>query len=105
MLLPVIVSSLWTIRNAIDGQMEILEINRDITAQKVIEEGFRAVNRELQLRVSELSRAEERFRGLLECAPDAMVISYSNGLFNRDLKVLTVHDGKIIEASTAYAQR
>ena len=70
----VTVSSRWAVRKGLDGQIEILEINRDITAQKEIEEGFRTLNQELGRRVDELSRSEERFRCLVESAPDAMVI-------------------------------
>jgi PAS domain S-box-containing protein len=70
----VVVSSRWAVRDAEDNQIEILEINRDISDQKRVEMGFRAINRELQTRAEELQRAEQMFRSLLESAPDAMVI-------------------------------
>ena len=75
----VTVSSRWAIRDGEANQMEILEINRDLTSQKRVEQGFLGVNRELETRVAELRRAEQRFRALVECAPDAMVIADASG--------------------------
>lgn len=55
------VASRWAVRAGDDGQpVGILEINRDISMRKQAEEELRA--------------SDEKFRGLLEAAPDAMVI-------------------------------
>jgi protein-histidine pros-kinase len=75
----VIVSSRWAVRDALDGRIEILEINRDITGQKHAEDLSGHINRELELRINQLARAESMFRGLLESAPDAMVIVNQQG--------------------------
>lgn len=75
----VIVSSRWAMRQTGNNQVEILELNRDITAQKRVEEGFRGVNREMQERLEELNRAEQMSRSLIEFAPDAMIITDAAG--------------------------
>jgi PAS domain S-box-containing protein len=75
----VIVSSRWAFWQGEENQIELLEINRDITAQKRLQEGFAALNRELATRVEELQRSERRFRTFVELAPDAVVITNGTG--------------------------
>jgi len=62
----VIVSSRWAPRRAQDGQVEILEINTDITQQKAAEERLRNLNQELEQRViertAELRRSNDQLR-------------------------------------------
>jgi PAS domain S-box-containing protein len=62
----VIASSRWAVRTGDDGRIEVMDINRDTTAQKKIEEHLRDMNLELERLVGGLRRAEEKFRGLLE---------------------------------------
>lgn len=71
----VVVATRWAMREVGDGQVEILQLDRDITDQKKVEDGFRGVNHEMQLRLEELRRAENMSLSLLESAPDAMVIT------------------------------
>lgn len=75
----VIVSSQWAIRDAENNEIEILEINRDITAQKRTGEAFVGMNLALTARVEELERSERRFRAFVELAPDAVVITNGTG--------------------------
>ncbi len=70
----VVVSSRWVVRGANEDGLEILEINRDVTAEKSASEALRGSNAELERQIAERRVAEEEFRGLLESAPDAMVI-------------------------------
>ncbi|HEY3839285.1 MAG TPA: PAS domain S-box protein [Bryobacteraceae bacterium] len=75
----VIVSSRWNLRETAEGQHQILEINRDITQQKRVEDAFRGLNQQLQTMVDDLRRTREMFRALIESAPDAMVIIRQGG--------------------------
>jgi PAS domain S-box-containing protein len=75
----VTVSSRWNFFEVADGQKQILEINRDITQQKRVEDAFRGLNQQLQAMVDDLRRTKEMFRALIESAPDAMVIVRQGG--------------------------
>jgi PAS domain S-box-containing protein len=75
----VIVASRWNVLEAGGIQTGIVEIDRDITAQKRIEEGFHGLNRALESLVTDLRRAKEMFYGLLESAPEPVVISREDG--------------------------
>jgi PAS domain S-box-containing protein len=70
----VVVASRWVVRGGGEDELEILEIDRDITAEKMANDELRRTNRELEQQIAERRVAEEEFRGLLESAPDAMVI-------------------------------
>jgi PAS domain S-box-containing protein len=75
----VIVSSRWAVRDTETNELQILESNRDITAQKRTQQAFVGVNRELTSRVEELQRSERRFRAFVDLAPDAVVIANGDG--------------------------
>ncbi len=82
----VMVSSRWVVRPASvrfagdgDDDIEILEINHDITIEKEMEGELLRANRDLTRRVEEIDRAEKRFRAMVDAAPDAVVIVDSDG--------------------------
>ena len=93
----VVVSSRWAFRREHSGQMEILEINTDITQQKAAEEGLRNLNQELEHRViertAELRRSNEqlhqsmdRYRFLADSMPQIVWTTKPDGAaeyFNR----------------------
>ena len=93
----VIVASRWASRRTHDGQLEILEINTDITRQKAAEERLRTLNQELEQRVIErttelrlsneqLHRSTERYQFLADSVPQMVWTTRPDGTpeyFNR----------------------
>jgi len=76
---PVTVSSRWAFWEGDENQVELLEINRDITNEMRLRDAFMGLSRELATRVEELQRSERRFRAFVELSPDAVVIASSSG--------------------------
>jgi PAS domain S-box-containing protein len=85
----IVVASRWALQRDEHGQaVAHLEVNSDITDQK------RFVDEQSRL-LRQAEAAEARFRGLLESAPDAIVISDSHGrvqIVNRQTEVLFAYE-------------
>jgi len=90
----VIVASRWASRRGDDGQLEILEINTDITQQKGAEERLRDLNQRLEQRVIErtaelrrsndqLRESMDRYRFLAESMPQIVWTTKANGTMGR----------------------
>ncbi len=93
----VIVASRWASRRGNDGQLEILEINTDITQQKGAEERLRDLNQRLEQRVIErtaelrrsndqLRESMDRYRFLADSMPQIVWTTKADGTaeyFNR----------------------
>ena len=75
----VVVLSRWVVHGPNEDELAILEINRDVTAEKIANEALLGLNQELKQQIVERRVAEEEFRELLESAPDAMVIVNRRG--------------------------